>query len=87
MTKKTNYKVGKDFDYAGQAYKAGDTFKRPDDWELDEEFTRLKKQRRPDLAITAFAYPVQLGVEEHFEGSMLVRTPVIDYRRAVLPVE
>jgi len=87
MTKKTNFKVGKDFEYAGQTYKAGDTFKRPDDWEIDEDFTRLKKQRWPEKEITAFAYPVQVGVDEHFNGAMLVRTPVVDFRRAVLPVE
>ena len=86
MTKKLNYTVDDTFEHGGVTYKAGDTFKIPDGWQLDDEYTKLKKRANPKKVFTTFAYEVQIGEDESFEGSRIVRTPVMDSRRVLLPV-
>lgn len=91
MTKKTNFKAVKPFMWQDSAYAEGDTFKRPDDWEVDTEYTHLLEVQRSTRAKnpgqTAFMYRVQVG-EEKVVGSDGIpkKQPVIDEKRVILPV-
>lgn len=90
MTKKTNFKAVKAFMWQDSAYAEGETFKRPDDWEIDTEYTALldvqRKNRAKNPGQTAFSYQVQEGYEKVNDGSGTKTVPVMQTKRVILPV-
>ena len=88
MTVKKNYKVimgrkaGQDFElsfeHEGKVYKTGETWRKPDDWELDSRYMDEFSGGRP-----TFRYVEEVG----YELVDNVKQPLVVERRVILPVE
>jgi hypothetical protein len=88
MAKKLNYTAARDFEYAGVEYKKGETFRKPDDWTLDEDYAAVLRMSRPGVTLCVFSAPFANGFEVvHDEQGRKKQEPVIDYRRVIIPVE
>ena len=86
---KKNFEVCKDFELAGTEYKKGDTWRKPEDWQVDNEYTALWSVQHKNKGgpAVAFVYPVETGMmEQTGPGGRKQMVPVEDSRRVVLPV-
>ena len=84
--KKVNYEAQKEFEFGGTTYKKGETFKIPPEWVVDEDYTKLRMMAQPNNNQTAFNYEIQIGLDEQFVGAEIVRKPIMEGKRVVLPV-